>query len=192
MNINTQGLSLFSNYGLKSTKDRMDRMAQRDNSIAFFEQQKANLKNMETSSIEDIARKLDLFHNYDDRIVAERIAYNNSQALHILDEAQELGEKIAENAEKYKPKTPEERREDMIEEATGVDQDEGMMSEMLDELSEVTEEMTEDSLDKEGEDSVTLLSEEERIAVQSNEEQLQDKIDEESLQKKYKRIDFRV
>lgn len=192
MNINTQGLSLFSNYGLKSTKDRMDRMVQRDNSIAFFEQQKANLKNMETNSIEDIARKLDLFHNYDDRIVAERIAYNNSQALHILDEAQELGEKIAENAEKYKPKTPEERREDMIEEATGVDQDEGMMSEMLDELSEVTEEMTEDSLDKEGEDSVTLLSEEERIAVQSNEEQLQDKIDEESLQKKYKRIDFRV
>ena len=80
----------------------------------------------------------------------------------------------------------------MIEEATGVDQDEGMMSEMLDELSEVTEEMTEDSLDKEGEDSVTLLSEEERIAVQLNEEQLQDKIDEESLQKKYKRIDFRV
>lgn len=192
MNINSQGLSLFSNYGLKSTKDRMDRMAQRDNSIAFFEQQKANLKNMETNSIEDIARKLDLFHNYDDRIVAERIAYNNSQALHILDEAQELGEKIAENAEKYKPKTPEERREDMIEEATGVDQDEGMMSEMLDELSEVTEEMTEDSLDKEGEDSVTLLSEEERIAVQLNEEQLQDKIDEESLQKKYKRIDFRV
>ena len=63
---------------------------------------------------------------------------------------------------------------------------------MLDELSEVTEEMTEDSLDKEGEDSVTLLSEEERIAVQSNEEQLQDKIDEESLQKKYKRIDFCV
>ena len=52
--------------------------------------------------------------------------------------------------------------------------------------------MTEDSLDKEGEDSVTLLSEEERIAVQSSEEQLQDKIDEESLQKKYKRIDFRV
>ena len=45
---------------------------------------KANLKKMETNSIEDIARKLDLFHNYDDRIVAERIAYNNSQALHIL------------------------------------------------------------------------------------------------------------
>ena len=191
MNINTQGLALFSNYGLKSTKDRMERMAQRDNSIAFFEQQKANLKNMETNSIEDIARKLELFHNYDDRIAAERIAYNNSQALHILDEAQELGDKIAENAEKYKPKTPEERREDLIEEAAGVDQDEGMMSEMLDELSEITEEMTEESLD-EIKDMESLSSEGTTLVDEAIEKDQADNIIEEYHNKKYKRIDCRV
>ena len=192
MNINMQGLNLLNRPMSKATQDRMERQAGRDNQIAFFEKQKENLKNMKTNSLEDIQRKLDMFQQYDDQIDAAKASYNNSQMFHILDEARERGEKIAEEAEKMAPKSPEERREDMIEEATGVDQDEGMMSEMLDELSEITEEMTGDSLDKVGEDSVNLLSEEEKIAVQSNEEQLQDKSDEESLQKKYKRIDFRV
>ena len=39
--------------------------------------------------------------------------------LHVLDEAQERAEKIAKAAEKNKPKTPEERRQDALDEATG-------------------------------------------------------------------------
>ena len=121
MNIKMQGINLFRNYGLKSTQDRLERQAKRDNQVAFFEQQKENLKNMKSDSIEDISRKLDLLHGYDDQITAAKAEYNNSQMFHVLDAARERAEKIAEEAEKYAPKTPEERLEDMIEEATGVD-----------------------------------------------------------------------
>ena len=60
---------------------------------------------------------------------------------HILDEARERGEKIAEEAEKMAPKTPEERREEMIEEATGIDKDKGILSEVMDELEDQIEEI---------------------------------------------------
>ena len=143
MNIKMQSINLLSNNGLKSTQDRLDRQAKRDSQIAFFEQQKENLKNMKADSIEDISRKLELLHGYDDQITAAKAEYNNSQMFHILDEARERAEKIAEEAEKYAPKTPEERLEDMIEEATGTDENEGMMSEMLEELSDAAEEMQE-------------------------------------------------
>ena len=93
MNIQLQTTKLFSNYSLKSTQDRMERQAKRDNQIAFFEQQKENLKNMKTDSLEDIARKLDLLHGYDDQIAAAKVEYNHSQMFHLLDEAREQGEK---------------------------------------------------------------------------------------------------
>ena len=60
---------------------------------------------------------------------------------HILDEAEELGEKIAEAAEKMEPKTAEERREDMAEEAVGTDGDETMMEEMMEDVSDLAEEV---------------------------------------------------
>ena len=144
MNIKIPSLNQFGNYGLKSTKDRMERQAKRDNQVAFFEQQKENLKNMKTDSIEDISRKLDLLHNYDEQIAAAKKAYNNSQVFHLLDEARELGEKIAKEAEKNAPKTAKERKEDMIEEATGVEKNEGMLGDILEELEEVAEEVTEE------------------------------------------------
>ena len=62
MNIKLQGIDLLGNLGLKSTQDRLNRQAERDNKIAFFEQQKENLKNMKADTIDEIARKLDLFH----------------------------------------------------------------------------------------------------------------------------------
>ena len=145
MNIAMKGAGLLGmgNPGLKSTQDRLDRMAKRDNKIAFFEQQKENLKTMKTDSLEDISRKLEMLHGYDDQIALAKVEFNNSQVFHMLDEARELGEKIAEAAEKNAPKTPEERREDMIEEATGVDMDGGILGEVMDELEDITEEMTE-------------------------------------------------
>ncbi len=192
MNIQLQTTKLFSNYSLKSTQDRMERQAKRDNQIAFFEQQKENLKNMKTDSLEDIARKLDLLHGYDDQIAAAKVEYNHSQMFHLLDEAREQGEMIAEEAEKYAPKTPEERREDMIEEATGVDQDGGILSDMMDELSELTEEMTEEMTEE-----LEEISEEMESAEQTDQKTLTELEEMKEtasgeISVKYKRIDYRI
>ena len=150
MNITMKGAGLLGmgNPGLKSTQDRLDRMAKRDNKIAFFEQQKENLKTMKTDSLEDISRKLEMLHGYDDQIALAKVEFNNSQVFHMLDEARELGEKIAEAAEKMAPKTAEERREDAIEEATGVDMDGGILGEVMDELEDITEELTEETAEE--------------------------------------------
>ena len=192
MNIQLQTTKLFSNYSLKSTQDRMDRQAKRDNQIVFFEQQKENLKNMKTDSLEDIARKLDLLHGYDDQIAAAKVEYNHSQMFHLLDEAREQGEKIAEEAEKYAPKTPEERREDMIEEATGVDQDGGILSDMMDELSELTEEMTEEMTEELEEISEEMESTEQTDQKTLAELEEMKETASGEISVKYKRIDYRI
>ena len=191
MNIKMQGINLFRNYGLKSTQDRLERQAKRDNQVAFFEQQKENLKNMKSDSIEDISRKLDLLHGYDDQITAAKAEYNNSQMFHILDEARERAEKIAEEAEKYAPKTPEERLEDMIEEATGVDKDAGMLAEAMDELEEITEEMMEESVEELDEMS-EMLEEVENADQTQAEMEAASKVSTGVLPEKYKRIDYRI
>ena len=191
MNIKMQSINLFSNNGLKSTQDRLDRQAKRDSQIAFFEQQKENLKNMKADSIEDTSRKLELLHGYDDQITAAKAEYNNSQMFHILDEARERAEKIAEEAEKYAPKTPEERLEDMIEEATGVDKDAGMLAEAMDELEEITEEMMEESVE-ELDDMSEMLEEVENADQTQVEMEAASKVSTGVLPEKYKRIDYRI
>lgn len=191
MNIKMQSINLFSNNGLKSTQDRLDRQAKRDNQIAFFEQQKENLKNMKSDSIEDISRKLDLLHGYDDQIATAKSEYNNSQMFHVLDEARERAEKIAEEAEKYAPKTPEERLEDMVEEATGVDKDAGMLAEAMDELAEIAEEMTEETVEELDEMSEEL-EEVENVDKTQAEMEAASKVSTGDLPEKYKRIDYRI
>ena len=191
MNIKMQSINLFSNNGLKSTRDRLDRQAKRDNRIAFFEQQKENLKNMKSDSIEDISRKLDLLHGYDEQIAAAKVEYNNSQMFHVLDEARERAEKIAEEAEKHAPKTPEERLEDMIEEATGVDKDAGMLAEAMDELAEIAEEMTEETVEELGE-MAKELEEVENVDQTQSEMEAASKFSTGDMPEKYKRIDYRI
>ncbi len=149
MNINIQGSSttiyggnLLSNRGLKSTQQKMERQAQRDNQIAFYEERKQGLKNMKCETVEEIARKLDLFHTYEDQIAAAKAAYNSEQMWHMMDESQEIGEKIAEAAEKTKPKTPEERMEDLVDEAMGIESD-GIMDELQEAVEEALEEIEE-------------------------------------------------
>ncbi len=138
MNINMNRINLCSGYGLKSTQERMERVAKRDSQIEFYENQKKNLKNMKADSLEVIERKLELFHNYDEQIMAAKAEYNHAQMFHVMDEAMERAEQIAEEAEKLAPKTPEERREDMIEEITGVEKNDGLISELLEESIEET------------------------------------------------------
>ena len=161
MNISIDGgfLHSFGNGMLKSTQDRMERQQQTKKQVEFFESQKNNLKNMLCESPEDIMRKLDMLHTYEDQIAAVKAAYNNEQMYHIMDEAKEMGEKIAEAVEKSKPKTPEERREDLVEEAMGIEEQDGLLSEIMDELEEVIEVMEELEASKEA------LSEEEAAEI---------------------------
>ena len=100
---------------LKSTQEKLQRQQERDNKVAFFEAQKENLKNRKADSLEEISEKLEMFHNYEDEIAAANQEYNNSQMFHVMDEAEEYGEKIAEAAERNKPKTEEERKEKTVE-----------------------------------------------------------------------------
>ena len=143
MNINVQGVKLFNNFSSKAEQNRMERQQKRDNQIAFIENQKHNLKNIQSESIEDIKKKLQMIEDYDNQIAAVKAEYNHEQVFHMLDEAWETGEKIAEAAEKAAPKTPEERKEELIEEATGVEKSDGLLADVMDEFEDIADEMEE-------------------------------------------------
>lgn len=198
MNINIQRLSssilsgmVTGGTGLKSTQQRMQRQEERDNKIAFFEKQKDNLKNMKCETVEDIAKKLDMFHSYEDQIVAAKAAYNSEQMMHIMDEAQERGEKIAEAVEKTEPKTAEERMEDIAEEAMGIDKGilDEMMDEVMDEVAEIQEELqaaiTQESLEEAAQ--MTDVPE-----MESIEKCVQEQIQERIQERIYTPIDLRI
>lgn len=131
---------------LKSTQDRLERQEETQKQVAFFEKQKENLKNVTCGSVEEIAEKLKMFQSYEEQIASVKAAYNQEQLFHVLDESTERGEKIAETVEEMEPKTPEERMEDLVEEALGIE-DGGELEEITDELEEAVEGMMEENLE---------------------------------------------
>lgn len=215
MNIRLQGqcnalagqFSVYANHGLKSTDEKQKRQMQCANEIRFWENKKESLKEMGCSTLEEISRKLELFHTYEDEISAAKMAYNNEQMWHVMDEAKELGEKIAEQAEKQKAKTAEEREEERRKEALGIEEAEGALSEMLEETKELVEELTEELAEEMEEELTEELAEElveekikedtdaieaelakQKIRIQEAEEM---RSDEEEV-RRYKRFDMRV
>ena len=168
----------FLNRGnvLKSTQQKMERQEERDRQVAFFENQKENLKNIKCETVEEIARKLELFHSYEDQIAAAKMAYNNEQMWHMMDESREIGEKIAEAVEKSKPKTPEERMEELVEEATGTESGGGILEELdevmeealelQEELQDVQQEMTPEELQNLSENLPEAADGQEALQVQ--------------------------
>lgn len=192
ISLNSQSMLLQKpGRGLKSTEEKLERQQKAQSQIDFFEAQKANLKNMKCETLEEIGRKLELFNNYDAQIMAVKQQYNQEQMMHTMDEARELGEKIAKAAEKLEAKTPEERKREQLEEALGIEDEGGMLSDML-----------EESLDK-----VILLEEE--LAQEVSEEELenmesmenaemlpeivqQEELTEEYLKTKYTPIDIKA
>lgn len=122
-----------SGYRLKSTEEKMERIQKKESQINFFEGKKAELKNMQCNTLDEIAQKLALFNNYNYQIDAVKKQFNYEQMMHCTDEAKELGEKIAKAAEELEPKTAEERREELAKEALGIEE-EGILDEMLDDL----------------------------------------------------------
>lgn len=91
---------------------------------------------MHCDTLEEIGKKLELFNNYNDQIDAVKRQFNYEQMMHCMDEAEELGEKIAKAAEELEPKTAEERREELAKEALGIEDDGGMLDELLEEMPE--------------------------------------------------------
>lgn len=122
--------------GLKCREEKQKRQQNRDNEVAVLEKQKAALKNKECTSLEEIEDKLGLFHAYEDQIRDVKHAYNSEQMCHILDEAREKGEKIAEEWKKLTAKTPEEMKKILEEEALGIEESQGVLSELLEELTQ--------------------------------------------------------
>ena len=143
----TSGILRRMNAGgmLKSTQDRMERQEETQKQVEFFEKQKENLKNVSCESVEEIAEKLKMFQSYEDQITSIKAAYNQEQMFHILDESTERGEQIAEAVDKMEPKTPEERLEELVEEALGTE-DTGELGEIMEEIEEVVEELTEETI----------------------------------------------
>nr|WP_300817254.1 hypothetical protein [uncultured Acetatifactor sp.] len=139
------GRSLLSANGMmKSTAQKLERQAKRDSQVAFFENQKANLKNIECSSPEEVARVLELLHSYEDQIAAAKAEYNNAQMFHLMDEAKERGEEIAKAIEKSEPKTAEERKKEAVEEALGIEEEKGLLDDILDQVADKAAEALED------------------------------------------------
>lgn len=156
ISLNSQSMLLQRpGSGLKSTEEKQERQQKAQSQIDFFEAQKANLKNMKCETLEEIGRKLELFNNYNAQIMAVKQQYNQEQMMHTMDEAREFGEKIAEAAEKLEAKTPEERKREQIEEALGIEDEGGLLTEVLEELldkmilleEELAEEVSEEDLE---------------------------------------------
>ncbi|MDE5907221.1 MAG: hypothetical protein K2H52_00515 [Lachnospiraceae bacterium] len=185
------------NGGLKSTQQKMERQAKCENQVAFYEEKKSNLKNMECSSLEEIAEKLDMLHTYDDQIAAAKAEYNREQMSHALDEALEKGEKIAKAVEKTKPKTPEERAEELAKEALGIEEEEGMLKETLEKVSEVLEETVEvsEALEESTEALEDQAAQDADVLAQQTEEvrkgQETEGVEKE-IEQRYRRFDMRA
>lgn len=188
--------------GLRSTQQKMERQEARDRQVAFFENQKENLKNVKCETVEEIARKLELFHSYEDQIKAAKMAYNNEQMWHMMDESQEIGEKIAEAVEKSKPKTPEERLEELAEEAAGTESGGGILEELdeaLEEALELQEEMQEvqpeiqEMTPEELQKAAGLTAETiEKPVEELTAEALQEPVDERITEERYRPFDIKI
>lgn len=157
------GNARFGRGLMKSTAEKLERQAKRDGQVAFFENKKQGLKDIECSSPEEAARVLELLHSYEDQIAAAKAEYNNAQMFHMMDEAKERGEEMAKAIEKSAPKTEEERKKEALEEALGIDEEKGLLSDILDKAAEKVmeslEEMSEAeaSLDQEATQAAEAL-----------------------------------
>lgn len=195
--------SIMLNQGLKSTQQKAERQAKCENQVAFWENQKEGLKKIECDSLDEIARKLDMLHSYEKQIIAVKAEYNQEQMFHILDEAIEMGEKVAEQIEKTEPKTPEERKEEMAKEALGIEETEGVLSELLKETEEIintVEEVSEETLLKEDVFAETLEKDIEDMEIEEGkienfeEKEVLQKLDYELFSREYfdRNLDIRA
>lgn len=177
ISMNNSPLSVLTQHygvGLKSTQEKGERFQKTQSQIDFFEGKKAALKDKHCTTLDEIAEKLELFNNYNDQIDAVKKQFNYEQIMHCMDEAEEFGKKIAKAAEELEPKTAEERREELAKEALGIEDDGGILEEMLEDLPE---EVLEETLDE-------MLADNEVIEEKLDEE-LPEFVEQEKMTKMY-------
>ena len=177
ISMNNSPLSVLTQHygtGLKSTQEKVERFQKTQSQIDFFEGKKAALKDKHCTTLDEIAEKLELFNNYNDQIDAVKKQFNYEQIMHCMDEAEEFGKKIAKAAEELEPKTAEERREELAKEALGIEDDGGILEEMLEDLPE---EVLEETLDE-------MLADNEVIEEKLDEE-LPEIVEQEKMTKMY-------
>ena len=172
--------------GLKSTEEKIERFQKTQSQIDFFEGKKSELKNKHCTTMEEIEEKLELFNNYNDQIDAVKKQFNQEQVMHCMDEAKELGEKIAEAAEKLKPKTAQERREELVEEALGIEDEGGILDELLEDMPE---EALQETLDEMLTDGVVVKEELDEELPEIVE---QEKLTQMYLERQYTPIDIKA
>ncbi|MDE7415510.1 MAG: hypothetical protein K2N44_04210 [Lachnospiraceae bacterium] len=172
--------------GLKSTEEKIERFQKTQSQIDFFEGKKAELKNKHCTTMDEIAEKLELFNNYNDQIDAVKKQFNQEQVMHCMDEAKELGEKIAKAAEKLEPKTAEERRKELVEEALGIEDEGGILDELLEDMPE---EALQETLDEMLTDGVVVKEELDEELPEIVE---QEKLTQMYLERQYTPIDIRA
>lgn len=143
-----------------SSAQKAERQKQRDGEVGYWEEKKAGLKGKACGSLEAIEERLKLLQSYEDGIAAAKATYNREQMFHVLDEAREQAEKIAKEAEKYEPKTPEERREEMAEEQGDTEESKGELTESLEELADAVKDAAEEFPDTKQEQLEELDGEE--------------------------------
>ena len=165
-------LMMNRSAGLKSTQQKQERQQKMQSEVDFWEKQKESLKGMECATVEEIAEKLEKLHDYEDNITAAKAAYNNEQMMHVMDEAKEIGEKIAKAAEKMAPKTEEERKKEAAEEAAeaaGTEESDGLLEELLEDAGEL-EELSEEQQEKLEEFTEELDEKESKEALAGSED----------------------
>lgn len=172
--------------GLKSTEEKIERFQKTQSQIGFFEGKKAELKDKHCTTMEEIAQKLELFNNYNDQIDAVKKQFNQEQVMHCMDEAEELGEKIAKAAEKLEPKTAEERREELAKEALGIEDEGGILDELLEDMPE---EDLQETLDEMLTDGVVVKEE---IDEELPEIVEQEKLTQMYLERQYTPVDIKA
>lgn len=174
--INASSITIFNRTGMgissNSARDKAARQQDRDSQIDYWEGKKDALKGKKCGSIEAIAERLELLQSYEDQIAAAKKAYNHEQMFHVLDEAKEQGENIAKELEKLEPKTPEERRREMVEEALGTEDNKGELTKSLEELTDMVDDMAEqtEELMSEAAETEDLTSVEEELLQKQTEE----------------------
>ena len=182
-NINASSITIFNRTSMgavsDSAKEKAARQQRMNSQIDYWEGKKEALKGKECGSLDAIRERLEQLQSYEDEIAAARKAYNHDQMFHVLDEAKEQGEKIARELEKQEPKTAEERREEMAEEALGTEEGEGGMMESLEELTEDMKELTEDLTELEPSEKTDVLDELEKEKLKVEKEQEMQELEEE-------------
>lgn len=175
-NINASSIAIFNKTSQgassNSAKEKAARQQKMNSQIDYWEGKKEALKGKKCGSLDAIKERLELLQSYEDEIAVARDAYNHEQMFHVLDEAKEQGENIAKALEKYEPKTAEERREEMVEEALGTEEDKGELTESLEELTENIKDLAKDITELEPEEELDELDilEQEKLKTEKEQE----------------------